>query len=196
MFSSGYLFAALIWGSIGMGFAIYGKKQKALAALVGGIVLIGITYLISSPLYMSLVGVAIVAAMRFGIKGITTNRQLMKHIEPVVVSDVHSGRWRGRRVAPRNRPNRRPATVRHEAPTVPRPPRPRSRKSRCRRVRPSLPRPSKGRAGRRCPTAGTGRAGGRPHLRATGRCIARRGTSSWAWATRSPGSTGRTSSPR
>ena len=63
MFSSGYLFAALIWGSVGMGFAIYGKKQKALVPLVGGIVLMGISYLISSALYMSLVGVAIVAAI-------------------------------------------------------------------------------------------------------------------------------------
>jgi hypothetical protein len=60
---STYLFAALIWGSIGLGFAIYGKKQKALPSLLGGILLMGISYIISSALYMSLVGVVLVAAI-------------------------------------------------------------------------------------------------------------------------------------
>ena len=63
MGSSGYLFAALIWGSIGLGFAIYGKRQKAMVPLVGGILLMGITYLIVSVLYMSLVGAALVVAI-------------------------------------------------------------------------------------------------------------------------------------
>jgi hypothetical protein len=62
---SSYLFAALIWGSIGMGFAIYGKKQRALAPLLGGILLMGISYLISSALLMSLVGVALVVGILF-----------------------------------------------------------------------------------------------------------------------------------
>jgi len=63
MGSSGYLFAALIWGSVGLGFAIYGKRQRAIAPLVGGIALMGISYLISSALYMSVVGVLLVAAI-------------------------------------------------------------------------------------------------------------------------------------
>jgi hypothetical protein len=57
------LFASLIWGSIGLGFAIYGKKQRAAAPLVGGIALMGISYLIGSALVMSLVGVALVAGI-------------------------------------------------------------------------------------------------------------------------------------
>jgi hypothetical protein len=61
--SASHLFAALIWGSIGLGFAIYGKRQKALAALVGGLVLMGISYIISSALYMTLVGIGIVAGI-------------------------------------------------------------------------------------------------------------------------------------
>jgi len=60
---SSTLFASLIWGSIGMGFAIYGKKQKALAPLVGGILLMGISYLISSALTMSLAGIGLVAGI-------------------------------------------------------------------------------------------------------------------------------------
>jgi hypothetical protein len=63
MGSSSYMIAALIWGSIGMGFAIYGKRQKATAPLLGGILLMGISYLISSALFMSLAGVALVAGI-------------------------------------------------------------------------------------------------------------------------------------
>jgi hypothetical protein len=61
MFNASFLFASLIWGSIGVGFAIYGKKQRAVVPLVGGILLIAISYLISSALVMSLVGALLVA---------------------------------------------------------------------------------------------------------------------------------------
>ena len=60
---SSYLFAALIWGSIGLGFAIYGRRQKAAVPLLGGILLMGISYLISSALYMSLAGIILVAGI-------------------------------------------------------------------------------------------------------------------------------------
>jgi hypothetical protein len=63
MFNTSTLFASLIWGSIGLGFAIYGKKQRTVVPLVGGILLIGISYLISSALLMSLVGVVLVAGI-------------------------------------------------------------------------------------------------------------------------------------
>lgn len=58
--NSNTLFASLIWGSIGMGFAIYGKKQKAMVPLIGGVLLVAISYFISSALEMSLVGIALV----------------------------------------------------------------------------------------------------------------------------------------
>lgn len=57
------LFASLIWGSVGLGFAIYGKKQRSLVPLVGGLLLMGISYLIGSALVMSLVGVVLVAGI-------------------------------------------------------------------------------------------------------------------------------------
>ena len=60
---SSTLFASLIWGSIGLGLAIYGKRQKAMAPLVGGILLMAISYLIGSALTMSLVGVVLVAGI-------------------------------------------------------------------------------------------------------------------------------------
>ena len=63
MGSSSSLFASLVWGSIGVGFAIYGKRQKATAPLLGGILLIALSYFIGSALVMSLVGAALVAGI-------------------------------------------------------------------------------------------------------------------------------------
>jgi hypothetical protein len=60
---SSTLFASLIWGSIGLGFAIYGKRQRSIAPLVGGILLMGISYVMSSALYMSLAGTALVVGI-------------------------------------------------------------------------------------------------------------------------------------
>jgi hypothetical protein len=53
------LFASLIWGSVGLGFVIYGKRQKAMASLVGGILLMALSYFIGSALVMTLVGGAL-----------------------------------------------------------------------------------------------------------------------------------------
>ena len=61
--SSSFLWASLLWGSIGVGFAIYGKRQRAMGPLVGGIALMAISYVISSALLMSLLGVALVAGI-------------------------------------------------------------------------------------------------------------------------------------
>ena len=61
--NSSTLVASLIWGSIGMGFVIYGRRQRATAPLLGGVLLMGISYLISSALVMSLVGAALVAGI-------------------------------------------------------------------------------------------------------------------------------------
>lgn len=62
-FSAGTLFASLIWGTIGFGFFIYGKKQSAFIPMLGGLALIGISYFIASPLYMSLVAIGILVVM-------------------------------------------------------------------------------------------------------------------------------------
>ena len=60
---SSTLLASLLWGSIGLGFAIYGKKQRAMAPLVGGLLLLGISYFIGSALVMSVVGAVLVAGI-------------------------------------------------------------------------------------------------------------------------------------
>jgi hypothetical protein len=70
MFETNTLLASMVWGAVGTCFFIYGKKQSATAALVGGLAMIAVSYLVSSVLFMSLISVALivgtVAFMRRG----------------------------------------------------------------------------------------------------------------------------------
>jgi uncharacterized membrane protein HdeD (DUF308 family) len=63
LFDANFLFASLLWGSIGVGYFIYGKKQDAMMPMVGGILMIAISYLVSSWLLMSLLCIALMVAV-------------------------------------------------------------------------------------------------------------------------------------
>jgi hypothetical protein len=63
--SSGTLFASLLWGSIGVGFFIYGKKRRSAPALAGGIAMVAVSYFVADPLWMSVTSVAIIAGVYF-----------------------------------------------------------------------------------------------------------------------------------
>ncbi len=58
-----YLVASLIWGSVGLGFFIYGKKQQSMVPMFGGLLIIGISHFIDSALYMSLAAIALLAGV-------------------------------------------------------------------------------------------------------------------------------------
>ena len=61
--------ALLLWGllfsSIGLGFFIYGKKQRAVVPLVCGLVLMIFPYFISNTVVLVAIGVALVALPYF-----------------------------------------------------------------------------------------------------------------------------------
>jgi hypothetical protein len=63
MFDTSSLFASLLWGSIGVGFFIYGRKQREAAPMLGGVVMVAVSYLVSSSLVMSLTSVAVIVAV-------------------------------------------------------------------------------------------------------------------------------------
>lgn len=66
MFGNGNtLIASLIWGSIGTGFFIYGKKQSSMVPLFGGIVMVAISYFVTSALHMTMACVVLAAVMFF-----------------------------------------------------------------------------------------------------------------------------------
>ena len=70
MFNANFLFASLIWGSIGFGYFIYGKKQQQWVPTVGGIAMIAASYVCGSALVMSLdcvgIGVGVYWLLREG----------------------------------------------------------------------------------------------------------------------------------
>jgi len=55
----------LLFGSIGVGFVMYGRKQRAPAALVCGIGLMVIPYLVSNTFLLVALGVALTAGPYF-----------------------------------------------------------------------------------------------------------------------------------
>ena len=63
LFKPSLLFASLLWGSIGVGYFIYGKRQQCSPALVGGIVMTVLSYLVGSALAISLICVLLMAAV-------------------------------------------------------------------------------------------------------------------------------------
>ena len=63
MLDVNFLFASLVWGSIGVGYFIYGKKQQSIVPLIGGILMITASYFASSALMMSMICSALVAAV-------------------------------------------------------------------------------------------------------------------------------------
>ena len=68
LFSASFLFASLIWGSIGMGYFIYGKKQQSWEAMGGGIVMMVASYFIGSAFVMSLACLGIMAGVYWLLK--------------------------------------------------------------------------------------------------------------------------------
>lgn len=68
MFDPNTLYMASLWGAIGAGFFIYGKKQGSAPALICGLSLGGITFFVYSPLILSLVCIGIIAASVFAMK--------------------------------------------------------------------------------------------------------------------------------
>ena len=63
MFNTNTLFASLLWGSVGVGYFIYGKKQSSWVPMTGGLLMIVVSYFVSSALTMSLICAALIAAI-------------------------------------------------------------------------------------------------------------------------------------
>ena len=62
------LCASLIWGSVGAGFFIYGRKQREIMPLVGGIAMIAVSCLVANWFWMSLLCLGLIAGVWFGVR--------------------------------------------------------------------------------------------------------------------------------
>jgi len=59
------LFLGLLFGSIGLGFFIYGRKQRTVVPLLCGLALMAVPYFIPNALLLFLVGAVLVAIPYF-----------------------------------------------------------------------------------------------------------------------------------
>ncbi len=55
LFNAHFLFASLVWSSVGLGYCIYGKRQQSLVPFVAGVLMILASYFLGSALLMSLI---------------------------------------------------------------------------------------------------------------------------------------------
>jgi hypothetical protein len=63
-----FLFASLLWGSVGIGYFIYGKKQQEIVPLIAGLAMIAVSYFIGSAILMSVISIILVFAVYFVMK--------------------------------------------------------------------------------------------------------------------------------
>ena len=62
--STSVLLLGLIFGSLGMGYCAYGRRQRSLVAFLCGLLLIAVPYFIANPAVLVAVG-AVLAALPF-----------------------------------------------------------------------------------------------------------------------------------
>ncbi len=67
MFDSSFLYASLLWGTIGGGCIVYGKKQGAAPPLIAGFALLADSF-IPSVWLMSVVSILLLAGMVWGLR--------------------------------------------------------------------------------------------------------------------------------
>ena len=60
--TEGYLIASLIWGTLGFGIFLYGKKSQQLPPMLGGLAMMGLSYF-TGPLLMSVLSVLIILGL-------------------------------------------------------------------------------------------------------------------------------------
>lgn len=68
LFNMSFLLASLLWGSVGVGYWIYGKKQREMIPMIGGVLMIAVSYFVSSWFLMSLLSIALMVAVYWLVK--------------------------------------------------------------------------------------------------------------------------------
>jgi hypothetical protein len=57
-----FLFASLLWGSVGTGYLLYARRQRMIVPFIAGVAMIGVSYFVGSWLWMSVISIALMVA--------------------------------------------------------------------------------------------------------------------------------------
>ena len=63
LLDTNFLFANLIWGSVGLGYCIYGRRQREIVPFLGGVAMVAVSYFVGSALLMSLLCIALIGGV-------------------------------------------------------------------------------------------------------------------------------------
>lgn len=63
--SAASVFWGFLFGAVGLGFFVYGKKQRAVVPLACGVALMVCPYFVSDAILLVVIGVALIAIPRF-----------------------------------------------------------------------------------------------------------------------------------
>ena len=58
-----FLFASLIWGTVGGGYLLYARRQRASVPFLGGVAMIAVSCLISSWFWMSVICISLMVSV-------------------------------------------------------------------------------------------------------------------------------------
>ena len=66
-FSAHYLLASMFWSTVGMGYFIYGKKQQCMTPLIGGVVMMALSFFLGW-ISMSIACLAVAGGVYYMVK--------------------------------------------------------------------------------------------------------------------------------
>ena len=58
-----FLFASLLWGSVGAGYVLYARRQREVAPLIGGVAMIAVSCFVGSWFWMSILCLVLMVAV-------------------------------------------------------------------------------------------------------------------------------------
>ncbi|NOS69496.1 MAG: hypothetical protein HOP33_06145 [Verrucomicrobia bacterium] len=63
-----FLFASLVWGAIGSGYIVYGRRNEEHTCFLGGLAMVAVSFFIGSWFWMSLICIALIYGIHWMMK--------------------------------------------------------------------------------------------------------------------------------
>ncbi|MFM2294230.1 MAG: hypothetical protein RLZZ350_643 [Verrucomicrobiota bacterium] len=58
-----FLFASLLWGSVAGGYLVYARKQREIPPFLGGVAMLGVSFMVTSWFWMSVICIALMVGV-------------------------------------------------------------------------------------------------------------------------------------